>query len=61
MDEELREWKFHFNICDAAHLALRNILTRHVLPPGHSQSAALDAMVIVATRRINLGTEVFVS
>jgi hypothetical protein len=46
MDEELREWKVHFNICDAAHLALRNILTHHGLPLGHSQSAPLDEQSI---------------
>lgn len=26
MEEELRRWKVHFNICDAAHLALQNVL-----------------------------------
>jgi hypothetical protein len=26
MEERLREWKVHFNICDAAHLALQNVL-----------------------------------
>jgi hypothetical protein len=29
MDEELRSWKAHFSICDAAHEALRTILLKH--------------------------------
>lgn len=29
MEEKLRTWKVHFNVCDAAHLALQEILVDH--------------------------------
>lgn len=37
MEEDLLAWKFHFNICDAAHLALRNLLVRNGIPLDHAQ------------------------
>lgn len=43
MDEALCEWKVHFNIRDAAYLALRNILTHHWNSLGDSQCALVDA------------------
>lgn len=46
MDEELRKWKTHFNICDAAHSALRNILRHHGLPLDDSQSALVNEQFI---------------
>lgn len=46
MDEDLRTWKIHFNICDAAHFALQNILTHHGILLGDVQSGPANEQSI---------------
>jgi hypothetical protein len=48
MEQELRTWKHHYNICNAAYLALQDLLwryelsTAHVMPPAHQEPNLRD-------------------